>query len=167
MLDYINPFSDNFILKNIITSIGNILSYINPFSENFFGYKIIEMFRSLLKDLFVPSDNYFSDKISEVQNKFTFIEQISNSVNSIKELFANINNSPTLSVSLGSTKYNEKMEVNIIDLNWYAPYKQYGDMFISAFMYIFFIWRVYFNLSNTINGVSSVSYDISSIIKKF
>ena len=56
ILDYINPFSENFILKNVLDFLGNILSYINPFSENFFGYKIIDLFKNLFNSLFIMSE---------------------------------------------------------------------------------------------------------------
>ena len=34
----------------------NILDYLNPFSENFFGYKLIELLGNLLKMLFVGKE---------------------------------------------------------------------------------------------------------------
>ena len=42
--------------------------------------------------------------------------------------------------------------VNVIDLTWYAPYKQYGDVVICCFAYAFFFWRIFINLSNIISG---------------
>ena len=56
ILDYLNPFSENFILSDIIDFLGKLLSYINPFSENFFGIKLIELLKNLLLNLFVPEE---------------------------------------------------------------------------------------------------------------
>ena len=56
ILDYLNPFSENFILSDIIDFLGRILSYINPFSENFFGIKLIELLKNLLQTLFIPEE---------------------------------------------------------------------------------------------------------------
>ena len=39
-------------------------------------------------------------------------------------------------------------------------------MFISAFMYLFFIWRVFSNLPNIISGVGSNTVDIIDVSKK-
>lgn len=35
LLQYINPFNENFILNGVINSIGNVLDYLNPFSDHF------------------------------------------------------------------------------------------------------------------------------------
>lgn len=182
ILDYLNPFSSNFILKDVINDIGNILSYINPFSDNFilkdvlnylnpfsqdfFGYKITELVKVALQDLFVPDEENINNKLNEIKGKFAFVDNIKNSANSIKELLTNVNSAPTFKVNLGETKYTEEKEVTIIDLSFYAPYKQYGDMFISAFMYLFFIWRVFVHLPNIISGVGSSANDTITIIKK-
>lgn len=166
LLDYINPFSDNFILKNLIEGVGNIINYLNPFSENFFGYKITEMFKTLLTDLFVPDEELINSKLTEIQGKFSFVDRIKIAANSIKELIEDTKSAPTLKINIGSTKYNESKVITLIDMSWYAPYKQYGDMFISAFMYLLFIWRVYSNLPNIISGVGNSSEFITSKLKE-
>ena len=56
ILDYINPFSENFILKSVLEFLDNILSYINPFSENFIGYKIVDLFKNLFSTLFIMTE---------------------------------------------------------------------------------------------------------------
>ena len=68
ILNYINPFSENFILKDIINFLGNLLSYINPFSDNFIGYKLIELLGDLLEWLFIPSDDYFTVKFTDMKD---------------------------------------------------------------------------------------------------
>ena len=35
LLDFLNPFSNNFILSGVLDFLGNILSYLNPFSDSF------------------------------------------------------------------------------------------------------------------------------------
>lgn len=56
LVSYINPFSDNFILSDVIDFLGRLLSYINPFSDNFFGIKLIELLKNLLQTLFIPEE---------------------------------------------------------------------------------------------------------------
>ena len=68
-MDYINPLSDNFILKTVINFLIQITSYINPFHENFFVYKLIDLLGNLLKSLFVPSDNFFSNNFGNIKEK--------------------------------------------------------------------------------------------------
>lgn len=43
----------------------------------------------------------------------------------------------------------------IIDLSWYAPYKEYGDNIICMFFYLIFIWHTFKTLPNTIRGANS------------
>ena len=56
ILDYLNPFSDNFILSKVIDFLGKLVSFINPFSDNFFGIKLIELLKNLLQTLFIPEE---------------------------------------------------------------------------------------------------------------
>ena len=43
----------------------------------------------------------------------------------------------------------------IIDLSWYAPYKEYGDNIICMFAYLIFIWHIFTKASSTINGLDT------------
>ena len=76
LLDYLNPFSENFILLKLWNFLVEIISYINPFSENFFVYKLIELLSDLLKFLFVPENNPFDDLSSKFNEKFAFVEKL-------------------------------------------------------------------------------------------
>lgn len=57
--------------KNIFEKIGDILNYINPFSENFFGKKLVELILDGLKGLFVPEDGFFDTYFSDLKNWFS------------------------------------------------------------------------------------------------
>ena len=61
LIDYINPFSDNWFLKDFFNFIKEALSYINPFSENFIFKEssFFLLFQSTRKELFL-SCPYFS-----------------------------------------------------------------------------------------------------------
>lgn len=149
---YINPLSDNFIFKGFFEAIGNILSYLNPFSENFFGYKIIELLKDALKFLFIPSEDRINGLINTFTSKFEFVDSIKISINSIKDMFNNIGNAPKLHLNLGKTKYTPEGNYTIIDFSWYAPYKAYGDLVLTGFIYAFFLWRLFISIPNIING---------------
>lgn len=78
LLDYLNPFSENFILKSIINFFGQLIDYINPFSDKFIlktFFEWIGNFFTSLWDFFirliVPEDNYFTDKIDNMKYKIS------------------------------------------------------------------------------------------------
>lgn len=152
-LQVINPLSESFIFRDFFKNIGDMLSYINPFSENFFGWKIIELLGDLLKALFVPSE----EKILALRNVFTdklsFIDSIKLAVNSIKNMYENVSALPSYSININSRFYSG--ELTIIDLAWYAPYKSYGDLVITGFTYILFIWRLWCRLPSILHGLGS------------
>lgn len=79
-MDYLNPFSDNFILLRLWNFLTDIVSYLNPFSDKFFGKKIIDLIGDLLKTLFIPSDDYFSNVketlLSDLETKLPYNDYI-------------------------------------------------------------------------------------------
>lgn len=75
LLDWLNPTSENFILKKLWDFLTNIISYINPFHENFLGNKIAELIGNLLEDLFIPKEDHFGKLNEKINEKFGFISQ--------------------------------------------------------------------------------------------
>lgn len=65
IIDYLNPFSENFILKSVLDFLGNILSYLNPFSENFILKGVLNFLGDILNYLNPFSENFFGKKIVE------------------------------------------------------------------------------------------------------
>lgn len=158
--------SDNFILKKIIQGLADILSFLNPFSDNFIGKVIVDLFKDLFNILFVPSDERLSSMTSAIQAKFAFVDTIKSTVNVLDNLMGDPGTSPSISVNIGKTKYTGEANVKIIDLSWYAPFKQYGDVVIACFAYAFFAWRLFLNVTGIINGASGAVYTINSIDSK-
>lgn len=158
ILSYLNPASENFILKGVFNFLSEILSYINPFSENFFVYKLIELLGELLKSLFIPSEERLVAISDTITSKFAFIDSIKEGVNAIQNMINNLCTSPVLeSTSIESKYYNGKL--TIIDMSWYKPFKPYGDIVITGFAYILFIWRLFVSAPNIVNGVGVQSID--------
>lgn len=133
----------------------------NPFSENFFVYKLIELLGDLLEWLFVPSQERLQAIPNTITNKFAFIDSIKIAINSLKDMINNLGNAPTISINLGSTKYTGAMNMTVIDMRWYAPFKGHGDLIITGFFYVFYLWRLFVNISNILNGVPNL-YDVSA-----
>lgn len=160
LIDYLNPFSENFILlklwdflSSIISNFSVILSYINPFSENFLGLKLIELLSNLLKALFIPSEEALSNFFLPIQERFSFVDQAKAFSNEIKTMLETGEGVPTFKLNINSKYYSG--EIVVLDLTFFAPYKQYSDMVITAFVYILFAWRFIKNLPATIKGFSS------------
>ena len=165
MLSYINPFSENFILKGVLQFLGDMLSYINPFSENFFGKKLVELIGDLLKLLFVPSEESINNLVDTVKSKFRFVDTISNTSKLVEDMFKDKSTLPKLTLTLNNNKWYSG-EITVIDLSWYAPYKSYGDTIISAFIYVFFLWRIFIKLPGIVSGSAGGVSDIIHISRK-
>ena len=149
-LSYINPLSDNFILKDL-------LDWLNPFSENFFVYKLLELLGDLLEFLFIPSQERLNAFPNLINSKFAFIDSIKHAINSIKDILAGLGNPPVITVPVKETSFTEKGEIEILNLSWYAPFKSYGDLIITGFVYALFIWRLFIAIPGIINGSSGSS----------
>ena len=142
--------------QGILGTLKSILNFFNPLSEDFFAYKFIELLGKMLEDLFIPSEERLTAISNTVTSKFAFIDSIKEGVNSIKNMLNNLGNSPVLeSTNIESKYYNGKL--TIIDMSWYAPFKNYGDLVITGFAYLFFVWRLFITLPNTINAVGGSS----------
>ncbi len=163
-MSYLNPFSDNFILKGLLSNLSTILSYINPFNENFFGYKLMDMLGDTFSYLFVPSEDSFTKLTNVVSSRFAFVDSVKIAGNSIKEMFTNLNIAPKFSLNIDSKFY--KGELTIVDLSWYTPFKPYGDIVITGFAYVLFFWRLLNHIVSIVNGVSNSTSDINSFYKK-
>lgn len=155
IIDSLNPFSENFILKNVLSFLANLLNWLNPFSNDFFGYKIIDLLGNLLKNLFVPSEERITALTNTVSSKFGFVDSIKNAITSLQNVINNLSNAPKLNIDIGATKYNNATTV-VIDFGWYSQFKSYGDLIITGFVYVAFLWRLFIKLPGIISGTSGI-----------
>lgn len=140
-----------------------MLSYINPFSDNFFGYKIIELLKNSLTSLFLPSEDRINGLVDSVKSKFSFIDSVKNSITDVQSVLQGAEESPSLTIHVKQTKYTAEQDLKIIDLSWYAPYKNYGDIILTGFIYALFFWRIYIKLPNIISGNGGSIETISKV----
>lgn len=134
-------------LKNTVTSVGTTV--VNG---------IVNGFTNVLKTLFIPSDDYFSKKLEPIQAKFGFVKQIVNFAKSIISMLSNDNISPpsfTFDLSKLNTRYYMGDSVTI-DFNWYAPYRNSVNSFLSGFIWLHFIWNSFKSLPSIISGGSGL-----------
>lgn len=145
MFGFLDPTSQNFAfsgLTDITTGIGNIFNLLNPNSQDF-----------ILRRAFVPSEERINAITNLVKGKFAFVDSIKTGINALDETINNLGSSPRLTMTLGATQYTEEQRVVVIDLSWYAPFKQYGDLVLTGFIYLFFLWRIFISIPNIINGL--------------
>ena len=124
------------------------------------------MLGELLKTLFIPSEERITAIQNVVSSKFNFIETIKVSINSLNDIINNVGNAPKLTLNIGDTKYTDEQNVVVLDLSWYQPFKPYGDLILTGFIYAFFIWRLFIHLPNIIHGLGGViesDYMVSDI----
>ena len=152
ILSYLNPFDENFILKKIIQGLADILNFLNPNSDKFIGKVIVDLFRDLFNLLFVPSEERVTAITNTVQSRFSFVESIKTAVNSLNDLLKSSGNAPVITVNVGKTKYTGESIVKVIDMSWYKPFKPYGDLVVTGFAYALYIWHLFINLTGIIMG---------------
>ena len=105
-----------------------------------------------IKTLFVPSEGFLEEKVNSVKDKFSFVDSVKLTINDMTSIITNEENAPIFYVNVFDNKWGVEGKVKVVDLSFYAPYKEYGDTIICCFVYAFFFWRVFINLSNIISG---------------
>ena len=120
----------------------------------------MELLSDLLKSLFTPSDESIIKLKDTVYSKFGFVDTINAGIKSFKDIINGIGEVPVLSIDLKETKFTDAMTIDVIDLNWYKPYKEYGDLVLTGIFYSFYLWRLYSRLPSIISGTGSGATDI-------
>jgi len=64
-----------------------------------------------------------------------------------------VDTAPSFSMTFNNKYLNGTY--TIIDLSWYAPYKEFGDDVICMFFYLGFIWHLFSHMASFINGADS------------
>ena len=141
-----------------------MLDFLNPSSVNFFGIKLVEGIGDLLKNLFVPSQ----EKILAINNifsqKFSFVETIKTLARSIQNMYENVNAVPSMTIDIPNNRTGIT-QLTVIDLSWYTPFKPYGDLVVTAFSYLFFIWRLFARIPSILHGLSTLDEHSSNTNK--
>ena len=115
---------------------------------------MIDLLGDLLEFLFVPSEERLTALTNMVSSKFDFVDSIKLGINAFIDVINNLGNVPKLNIELGATRYTEDTSL-VVDFSWYAPFKNYGDLVITGFTYILFLWRLFTRLSGIISGAPS------------
>lgn len=152
--------------SSLISNITDIYNYITENLSNFFtnlGNTIGGFFDNLWNKIvafFTPDTDKIAAQFDSLYDKFSFIQVITTIVSDISNLFSSNPEPPVIkldlslnesSLNLGTGKYS------ILDFNWFERYKPTTDIFISAFLWISFIWLLYKRLPDIVSGVGMVT----------
>lgn len=165
----ISTAADN-IVSSITTCIENVVTTLTDFFASFFD-NLFDTIENLLTYLFIPSEGYMEahfDAVNSIydgsstyslKNKYyvlAFIKGFATDFNNfLSQDFSDVE-APTIEVNLGAaeSKYNYGTEtVSAIDFSWFARYRKYTDPFLSAILWITFIWVCVKRLPDIISGM--------------
>lgn len=109
--------------------------------------------------VFIPAEGYVSDKWSVLMDEYPFIEDMTDSFEDLQNFLLNLGETPPIIyINLGATRgsYNMGGVVKLVDLTWYAEFKPTVDLILSAFLYLWFYWRLMLALPGIIQGTSGM-----------
>lgn len=147
-------------ISDVIGSLADILEWIYAFPS-----ELWQAIVDALSACFVPSEGYLDAKITELRNGFPLFDSIIDTATVLKNFFVSFGSTPPIIyIPLGdSTSWVLGGTTIFVDLTWYAQYKPTVDLLISAFLWLFFLWRVFLSLPGIIRGTSGLVGSISVI----
>jgi hypothetical protein len=118
----------------------------------------------VFETLFVPDQEATTEKIETIKAHFGFMEEISETAESLKTLVSGVTDfTPVIyaDISLANGKYDwGSGNVPVLDFRWYAPFKGVADAVIIAIAYALFFWKLFMRLPSIISGSSAIiEYD--------
>ena len=109
-----------------------------------------------IEDLFIPDEDYFQDAYDTFAAEVPFVASIVDFVNFIWQTFSPVGNGVCPEPYVVEVEYRgEEMDVTILDLSWYEPFKPMVDLFLSAFIILGFAWSLFMHLPGIINGLNN------------
>lgn len=72
------------------------------------------------------------------------------------DVITDVDSAPKYYLNVSSKWYSG--QITIVDLSWYAPYKDLGDNIICIFAYLSFLWNIFIKLPDIIQGAGAGSY---------
>lgn len=107
--------------------------------------------------VFIPSEGYLNAKVEALRLKFSLFDSIINTVTDLRNFFTTLGAKPPvifIDLSSASDFWNIGGRVIFIDLTWYSKYKPSMDFVLSAFLWIWFLWRILLSLPGIVQGTS-------------
>lgn len=123
----------------------------NGYEEQGLLSRISDFFKGLFSSVFVPKEESFLQLTSVFKEKFAFVDSIKIGIDSISNIISNdITTQKHLSYEVDTPIYQGEL---VIDFNWFDKFKPYTDLFLTGFVYLGFVWRLYKRLPSIISGL--------------
>lgn len=107
---------------------------------------------NLLSTAFTPDTDAISDAFKEVQKNFGFVGDFRGLAGGLINMTLEPHDYIIVyNWDKAHNKYDQRDSYKI-SFAWYAPYKEYVDAIFIAFVYIFFVWRIFIKLASIIRG---------------
>ena len=107
---------------------------------------------------FVPAADYWDVKVAALSAAFPLFNSIVLSADSLRSFFSGLGaRPPVIYIDLGSSEsWAMGGRTIFLDLTWYSRYKPTMDTVLSAFLWIFALWRIFLHLPSIIRGGSGI-----------
>ena len=120
---------------------------------------IVEPLLVGLSYLFIPSEGFLADRVDALRAKFGFADGVIGALEVLVAMFNDLDlEPPVIWIDLGASRgsYDIGGKVKFVDLTWYAEYKPTVDVILSAFLWLWFIWRLALSLPGIISGTTGI-----------
>ena len=114
---------------------------------------------------FSSTHDSITGELSGIKERFSFYKDVKKNVDDMLSVITNTESSPKYSIRVNSKWYSGLL--TIVDLSWYAPYKELGDNVICIFVYLSFLWNIFIRLPDIIQGAGAATYDASNAIDMY
>ena len=113
----------------------------------------------VLADVFIPADDYFDNHFNALTTEYSFANSIAMTGMDLKDFFSDLGSVPPvirINFSESKGRYNWGNDMVLIDFSFYEPYKPTMDAILSAFLWLWFCWRVVLSLPGIMGGASAI-----------
>lgn len=112
-----------------------------------------------IRALFIPDAGYLDSAIDALTSKFPFANSIAVMGVDLKQFFLSLGSEPPvirIDLSAATGLYDYGGDMVLVDFSFYEPYKPAMDRILSAFMWLWFCWRMLLGLPGILGGISGL-----------
>lgn len=118
-----------------------------------------DMLLNGIKALFVPAEGFIEGKFQDLASRFGLAKVIYDMGAGVSNFINDLGSKPpVIYIDLGESRGSYELggKVVFVDLTWYAEYKPTVDLILSAFIWLWFIWRMLLSLPGIISGTAGM-----------